>query len=492
MYSNTLRGLKFSEIKSVISDLVGEKNVVDGIKTAPIDPTLTLFIKPVKPSIIVKPTDVDDVLNIIEIANRNSIPLTPKSSPIIFRGDSFPLQGGIIIDFANMNEILDIQSGILEGMFARVEPGVTFKQLQDELKKHQAFVSTPARAPANVSVVSSYLNREVLYTNYKHGSTVDDIILTMEVAMATGRLLYTGSWALHYTGHDGTYPHTHGLDIGQYITGSLGTLGMVTKMNIKIRDLPPEEKVIFIESSNLKDLLKACYEIARATTIEIGNVHLIMNKFSLASFLAKDMGEFESIINNLSEWTYIIRMTGEQEWVDCQEADVKDLIAPLGFEPKDSIAVQNVSSTLLQEFNYPEGIARALNFNPFARVSFYSPSFKIEELTKKALSLAKKNGYKGDIGQCIIPTEQGRSYYVEYEFYFNPTSNEEKEMMRNVVKSVYLNIYDNGGFISVPREPFLRDHIYTKIRPYYDTISKMKRILDPNGIFHPGKIFSVR
>ena len=119
----TILNAGFSNLKSLLGDIVNEENVLPGSSSQPIDPTLSLFLNSVKPQLIVKPNEVDELLKIIDIANRYKIPLTPKSSSINFRGDSSPLIGGVVVDFSNMNRILEIKPDVMDGVYARVEPG---------------------------------------------------------------------------------------------------------------------------------------------------------------------------------------------------------------------------------------------------------------------------------------------------------------------------------------------------------------------------------
>ena len=112
-----------------------------------------------KPLMVVKPKNADDVQDIVKWANQTKTPLVPISSGLPhFRGDSVPsAEGAVIMDLSGMKRIIMMDR---RNRVALIEPGVTFSQLQPELAKQGMRLSMPLLPRASKSVLGSLLERE--------------------------------------------------------------------------------------------------------------------------------------------------------------------------------------------------------------------------------------------------------------------------------------------------------------------------------------------
>ena len=90
------------------------------------------FVTPRMPSCVVFPQNTEEVQAVVRYANERKIPVVPRSSGISFYGAGIPSQGGIILHLRRMNRILEIDG---RNKKVKVEPGVTWAQVQEELDK---------------------------------------------------------------------------------------------------------------------------------------------------------------------------------------------------------------------------------------------------------------------------------------------------------------------------------------------------------------------
>ena len=132
------------QIKEDLKKIVGAENVSD-------DPEALLsyskdqsLSKSRTPNYIARPKNTDEVQQVIKLANKNGIPVVPCSSGIHFYGNTIPSLGGIILDLRRMDKILDFD---MYNKMVRVEPGVTWGQLQSEMAKHDMMALSPVAAP---------------------------------------------------------------------------------------------------------------------------------------------------------------------------------------------------------------------------------------------------------------------------------------------------------------------------------------------------------
>ena len=123
---------------------------------------------------------------IVKWANEHSIPVVPVSSEVHFYGAAIPKQGGIVVDLSRMTKILEIDD---YNRRVRIQPGVTWKQLTEELAKKGMRMIMPLLPPANRSVLTDYLEREVpTNTVYDYGEPTQ----SFEARVADWRTFQTG------------------------------------------------------------------------------------------------------------------------------------------------------------------------------------------------------------------------------------------------------------------------------------------------------------
>ncbi len=110
------------------------------------------------PNYVVKPKSAEEVHKIINLANEDLTPVVPVSSGVHFNGAAIPKQGGIVVDLSRMNKILEVDE---LNRRVRIEAGVTWEQLTDELGKRGFRMIMPLLPHPRRSVVTDWLEREV-------------------------------------------------------------------------------------------------------------------------------------------------------------------------------------------------------------------------------------------------------------------------------------------------------------------------------------------
>ena len=203
---------------------------------------------PGAPSYVVKPKDSQEVQKIIEFANEHSIPVVPVSSDVHFNGATIPKQGGIVLDLARMKKVLEIDEA---NRRVRIEAGVLWQQLTDELARKGMRMIMPLLPHASRSVLTDYLEREVpTNTVYDYGEPMQ----SMEVVWPTGEIFRMGSASVNGypdSASKGANPSGPGLDFYRFLQGAQGTMGVVTWANLKIESIPKMDKVFLAPVDDL-------------------------------------------------------------------------------------------------------------------------------------------------------------------------------------------------------------------------------------------------
>ena len=169
------------QIKEDLTKIFGAENVSDdpaALQSYSRDYSLNT---PRTPNYIVRPRNTDEVQKVVKLANEYGIPVVPCSSGIHFYGNTIPNLGGIVLDLRRMNRILDVD---LPNKMVRVEPGVTWGQLQTELAKHKMMGLCPLLPHPLKSVLTSHLEREpMLIPKFEYAGS----LVTLEVVFPERR-----------------------------------------------------------------------------------------------------------------------------------------------------------------------------------------------------------------------------------------------------------------------------------------------------------------
>src|SRR6201997_1597564 len=203
------------------------------------------------PELVVKPNTPQQIAGILKIANTNLIPITPRAAGTGLSGGALPVMGGIILSVERFNKILEIDERNLQ---ATVEPGVINEVFQNAVAEKGLFYP-----PDPASKGSCFLGGNVAENSggpkcVKYGVT-KDYILNLEVVLPTGEIIYTGA---------NTLKNSTGYHLTQLMIGSEGTLGIVTKIIVKLIPLPKHNLLMLVPFRKTEEACQAVSEIFRA------------------------------------------------------------------------------------------------------------------------------------------------------------------------------------------------------------------------------------
>jgi D-lactate dehydrogenase (cytochrome) len=173
--------------------------------------------------VVVWPVTAGQVADVLRIANDNRIPVTPWSAGSSLEGNPIPLFGGISLSMERMNRILAVHADDFQAI---VQPGLGYKDLNESLANYGLFFAPDPGA--NASIGGMLANNAAGSRTVKYGATKDNV-LAMEVALADGRLIRTGSRSIK---------QSSGYNLTQLFIGSEGTLGVITEATLKLAPVP--------------------------------------------------------------------------------------------------------------------------------------------------------------------------------------------------------------------------------------------------------------
>lgn len=208
----------------------------------------THYFKSRMPDAVVLPHTTEEVAKVMKYAFAKEIPVTPRGAGSGLAGGCTPVHGGIVIDLKRLNKILEIDKS---NMTAKVEAGVVLKNFQDTLEKRQLFYPPDPQSATVCTIGGNVATRAGGPRGVKYGTT-GNYVTGMEVVLPDGSIITPGGKFVK---------QSVGYDITHLMTGSEGTLGVITAVNLRILPLPEANRTVIVVCETLEQAAEIVAEI---------------------------------------------------------------------------------------------------------------------------------------------------------------------------------------------------------------------------------------
>src|SRR5690349_22448810 len=199
------------------------------------------------PDIVVLPATTEEVAAIVKIAARHNVPVVPRGAGTGLSGGAIPIYGGIVIAFARMNRILEID---YENLRAVVQPGLVNLHLSNALNP-QGFYYVPDPSSQRSCTIGGNVGENAGGPHTLLYGVTTNHVLGVEIVTPEGDIVQIGGW---------TYD-TPGFDLTGLLIGSEGTLCIVTKIIVRIVHLPEAVKTLVAVFDSMDDASNTVSEI---------------------------------------------------------------------------------------------------------------------------------------------------------------------------------------------------------------------------------------
>jgi glycolate oxidase len=417
------------------------------------------------PDLVVFPSSANEVSQILILANKLHFPVIPRGQGSGLTGGSVPVKGGVVLTFTRMNKILEIDT---KNLVAIVEPGVITFVFQEEVAKHGLFYPPDPASYKYSSIGGNVAECSGGPNSMKYGVT-RDYVLGLEVVKATGEIITTGVK---------TMKGVVGYDLTRLLVGSEGTLGVITKIILKLIPAPEAKATILALFTKVEDTAEAVSGIVAAkivpSTIEF------MDRASIrCSEQANPMGIPEDI-----EGLLLIEIDGNTDSIESLAEKIKTVL----------IAHNAAEVTLTQDPSEADKLWQArrvvsqatYNLNPVKIAEdVVVPRSNIPKLIRFLEEMGKKYGLPilsfGHAGDG--------NFHVSLMIKDTP---EDYTKAHKAVEEIFSETIRLGGTLSgehgigTSKAPYLSMELSTEV---IETMKSIKRVFDPNNILNPGKIF---
>ena len=460
------------DILEELREIVGDENVrleEDYLEKYSKDETSGIDNR--KPEVVVFPISTEQVAKIIRLSNSLMIPITPRGAGTGLSGGAVPIFGGIVLSLEKMNRIIEFDP---VNMTVTVEPGVITDEIQKLAEEHDLYYAGDPASSESSSIGGNIAENAGGTRVIKYGPTSHHV-LGIEMVTPTGEIVrYGGKMVKNVMGYD----------MIRLIVGSEGTLGIVTKITLRLIPKPKYFATLLVPFKDLDDSIKSVPKVIPTLGVLPSSVEFMDRK---SVEMSKEFLN-ENIPNMEAQAHLIIELDSPDK-----ESLVKEYMN-LGDELMKMGAIEvYVADNRYQRsriWKFRKAIAEGIiAFRPVHCMEDVSvPISGMPDIVKGSYGIAKKRNLEvlvfGHVGD-------GNMHVT----FLKPLDMDEKiwkENLEKALRDLYEMTSDLGGSITGEHGVGLKRKKYLGIFLTDQEIEFMRRIkkaLDPNGILNPGKIF---
>lgn len=477
-----------------LEKILGKDNVITDQNVLEIYGRDQSFVEPRRPDAVARVSDVEQIQEVLRYANRTLVPVIPFSSGLNLHGGTIPHQGGVILDMSGMDRILMVDT---DNWSAVIEPGVTAQKLQEELFRHNLRAMLPLGIPSQRSALTSYIERDpaVAAASFEYGN---EFIMDTELVLPSGELFRTGLWSAG--GKPGSPLGPVRAMINRLWTGAQGTLGVITKINLKVEYMPKLRRIWMFQFDSFPEIIEP---IKRIQHREIGWECFVINSFNAAALLcpnwnipdrlptqACEASRFIEIRDSMPPWILVVCLSGgpriPEEKIEYEEESLKEIAAQariIRYEHGD------LEHLLLDAMVKPWLMMKKFCYRGEVHdVSFKTTLKRVPEFQRILLEVLNRYSYPlQDVGVYILVIERGRAVHCELDIHGGVFGENSMQEIKNLWLELSRRLIDEGAFFDRPYGPWA-EMVYSRAGVYTEKLKQIKKELDPNNIMNPGKL----
>ncbi|MBX2991217.1 MAG: FAD-binding protein [Bacteroidetes bacterium] len=420
------------------------------------------------PELILKPSTAQQVSEIMKLAHRHIIPVTPRGGGTGLSGGALPVHGGIVLSMEKFNRIIDIDE---KNFQATVEPGVITQIFQEECEKRGLYYPPDPSSRGSSQLGGNLAECAGGPRAVKYGVT-KDYVLGVEAVLPTGEIINAGGRVLK---------NVSGYNLTQLIVGSEGTLAVITKILFRLIPLPRMKKVLLVPFNSLENAVAAV-----AVIFQRGITPSALEFMEQAAVRAAEMQLGKTFPNGTAEAQLLIEVDGNYEETLAKDIDV---IAEV-------VEKHGASNVLLAEDRQKIEDVWALRRSMGEAVKKISTYKEEDTVVPRAHLPQLIRGVKEICGRygitsiCYGHAGDGNVHVNILKDKMDDTKWEKH--LDTAIREIFRLTVSLGGTISGEHGIGYSQKAYLPIAlsPAELTLMKeIKRTFDPNNILNPGKIF---
>jgi glycolate oxidase len=454
----------------LFKNIIGETNVLTDnldLQNYASDETEDLYFLP---QVVLKPRTAEEISRLLIICNENKIPVTPRGAGTGLSGGALAQLGGALLSTERMNTILKIDE---ENLQVITEPGVITEVLQNAVKEKGLFYPPDPASRGSCFIGGNIAEGSGGPKAVKYG-VVKDYVLNLEVVLPTGEIIWTGANVLK---------NATGYNLTQLMVGSEGTLGIITKIVLKLIYHPLHDLLMLVPFKSVEKACKSVNAIFKAgylpSALELVEADAL--KITSAFIDSTPVPVTEDVAAHL-----IIEVDGNDLEILMKEMES---ISQLLLE-YDCGEIYFADDSFQKEalWKLRRRVAEAVKADGYSiEEDTVVPRAHLPALVKGVKDLAVEYGFKA---VCYGHAGDG-NLHIRIKKEGTSNSQDDPAIIESL-RALFLLVKDLGGTISGEHGIGLVQKDFMDIFFSHKQIALMreiKKVFDPNNILNAGKIF---
>ena len=418
------------------------------------------------PDVVVLPTTTEQVSQILKLANDNRIPVTPRGAGTNVSGGSIPIKGGIVLCTTRMNKILDINK---TNFTAIVEPGAILQDFNMALAREGLFYPPDPQSFLGCTIGGTVAENAGGPYCVKYGVT-KQYVLGLEVVLANGYVMKLGGV---------TVKNRTGYELVMLFTGSEGTLGVITKITLRLLPMPPANKTMMAVFDDMAVGGQAVSNIL-ASGVVPAKIEFVDN------FVIRRIEEMMPMGLPVEAKALLLLQTdGSPAAVEAESAQIIDILKKSG--AKEIKVAKDANEAAMYWKMRSAGFAATFGAAHTVMAEDVAvPRDRLAEFIQRLEEISRRTGffisYLGHAGDGNLHP----SIFTDIR------KKEEFARAQEAMEEIFEAALSLGGVLSGEHGIGLEKQRFLKraMDPVaLDLMRKIKAILDPNHILNPGKIW---
>jgi glycolate oxidase len=422
------------------------------------------------PELVMLPTTVEEVSAIVKYCHQEGIPVTPAGARTGLSGGCLPLHGGVLVSMEKFNKILTIDTDNLQVI---TEPGVITEVLQQAVKEVGLFYPPDPASRGSCFIGGNVSENSGGPKAVKYGVT-KDYVLNLEVVLPTGEIIWTGANVLK---------NATGYNLTQLMVGSEGTLGIITKIVLRLLPHPTHDVLFLVPFFDARVSCEAVPAIFKAGIIPSGMEFMERD----ALLWAKDFTQDQSVpVAENHQAHLLIELDGFDE--EQLQREAEHLFGVLESFDTDEILFADSASQKAALWNLRRKVGEAVKTQSvYKEEDTVVPRYQLPNLLTHVKSVGERYGFKsvcyGHAGDGNLHVNIIRGALSE-EQWTQELPKAITEIFEEVVRLGGTLSGEHGiGYVQKPYMPIAFPEVTLQL------MREIKRVFDPKGILNPGKIF---
>lgn len=423
------------------------------------------------PQVVVVPDSTAEVVAVVRIADELGTPIVARGAGTGQTGGAVPARGGIVISFARMRRLLEIDRRNLQAI---VEPGVVFAELQSALRPHGLFFP-PDPGSGRACTLGGMAANNASGPHAVRWGTTSAYVLGLEVVLADGTVITTGGV------RSKALKSSSGIDLTKVFVGSEGTLGLITRLRLRVQPRPPARAVVLAGYSVLEDTVLSLEDLFAAGILPATAELLDRSSVEALTRWRPDLDL------PTGEATLFIEVEGTAANVASAAREVEEIARRRAIVTRIAADETAVERLWLARSGLGAAAAAAHpgKHRIFAGEDLAVPLSEIPRTVRRARELG------AEAGVAVIFYGHFGDGNVHSAILIDPADADEVRRADILAHQLHELALEVGGTVTgehgtgAVRAPYME----AEHGAAFEVMRKIKTTLDPKGLLNPGKIF---